>query len=72
MSKKGPHKRVCFVVGPIGDADTETRIHADWLLEEIINPVMKGWPDFDVVRADKISRPGMMMLKSFSISSMHS
>ena len=60
MGKKAPAKKVCFVVGPIGEPDTDTRIHADWLLEEIIEPVMNEWPDFEVIRADKISRPGMI------------
>jgi hypothetical protein len=50
----------CFVIGPIGTPDSETRIHADWLLEEIIEPVFSEFPEFDVVRADKISQPGMI------------
>jgi hypothetical protein len=60
MAKKGPPKRVCFVVGPIGKPDSDTRIHADWLLEEIIEPVMKDHGEFTVVRTDGISKPGMI------------
>ncbi|MCZ4290077.1 hypothetical protein [Hoeflea alexandrii] len=58
MAKK-PERKTCFVVGPIGADDSEDRIHADWLLEEIIEPVfLEHFQDFDVTRADKISVPG--------------
>ncbi|SRR5579862_615596 len=53
-------KKLCFVVGPIGDAESETRIHADWLLEEIVEPVFDELGGYSVVRADKISSPGMI------------
>jgi hypothetical protein len=32
-------RKTCFVVGPIGDAGSPLRGHADWLLDEIIEPV---------------------------------
>jgi len=52
-------KKLCFVVGPIGDDDSDDRNHADWLLEEIILPVFgQSFTEFDVKRADKISDPG--------------
>lgn len=58
MAKKSERKK-CFVVGPIGADDSEDRVHADWLLEEIIEPVFAAhFADFDVVRADKIATPG--------------
>ncbi|WP_143749206.1 hypothetical protein [Mesorhizobium sp. WSM3882] len=51
--------KLCFVVGPIGDEESEDRTHADWLLEEIIEPVFQEtFRDFRVERADKISDPG--------------
>ena len=53
-------KKDCFVVGPIGAADSPVRIHADWLLEEVIDPVMAAYPDFTVHRADKLSQPGLI------------
>jgi hypothetical protein len=53
-------KKDCFIVGPIGSADTPVRIHADWLLEEIFGPVMAGYPEFTVHRADKLSQPGLI------------
>lgn len=60
MAKK-QDKKQCFVVGPIGDDDSEDRIHADWLLEEIIQPVFReNYPDFEVTRADKVSNPGLI------------
>ena len=53
--------RTCFVVGPIGDANSQTRGHADWLLDEIIAPVFgKHFPEFEVIRSDKIAQPGMI------------
>ncbi|NEH32639.1 hypothetical protein [Rhizobium ruizarguesonis] len=58
MTKK---TKKCFVVGPIGDDDSEDRIHADWLLEDIITPVFdEHFKAFDVTRADKISNPGQI------------
>lgn len=58
MAKKLERKK-CFVVGPIGADDSDDRIHADWLLEEIIQPVFTEYfKEFDVTRADKISDPG--------------
>jgi len=52
---------MCFVVGPIGDDDSDDRIHADWLLEDIITPVFEEhFKDFEVTRADKISNPGQI------------
>jgi len=53
-------KKLCFVVGPIGSEDSEPRIHADWLLEYIIQPAMQAFPDFVTKRADQIAVPGMI------------
>jgi hypothetical protein len=59
MSKGEVPKKLCFVIGPIGDAASETRRHADWLLEGIIEPVFAAhFPDYLVERSDKISAPG--------------
>lgn len=52
-------KKLCFVVGPIGDGGSEPRTHADWLLQGIIGPVFaESFPDFEVLRADQIRAPG--------------
>jgi hypothetical protein len=59
MSKGEAAKKVCFVIGPIGDAGTDTRRHADWLLEGIVEPVFNThFQDFIVERSGKISAPG--------------
>ncbi|MDR7145186.1 hypothetical protein [Rhizobium sp. BE258] len=61
MAKKAAEKKTCFVVGPIGDDDSDDRIHADWLLEEIIEPVFREhFPDFHVARADRMPNPGQI------------
>jgi hypothetical protein len=52
-------KKLCFVIGPIGDPGSDTRRHADWVLCGIIKPVFKEhYPDFIVERADEIVTPG--------------
>jgi hypothetical protein len=55
-----PRSKLCFVIGPIGDENSDVRIHADWLLELIIEPVMADFPDFRVQRADKLPQPGLI------------
>jgi hypothetical protein len=52
-------KSLCFVVGPIGEAGSDARTHADWLLGGIIKPVFaEHFPSFVVQRADEIKAPG--------------
>ncbi|MGP4691590.1 hypothetical protein [Agrobacterium cavarae] len=54
-------QKTCFVVGPIGGAGTDIRTHADWLLDGIIKPTFREhYPDFEVVRSDTITAPGMI------------
>jgi hypothetical protein len=63
MSDKNKSKKVCFVIGPIGDPGTDVRRDADWLLRGIINPVFaKHFHDqFEVpIRADAIVEPGII------------
>ncbi len=60
MAKAPEPKKLCFVIGPIGDEDSPVRVHADWLLEGIIQPVMADLPEFTVKRADKDPRPGLI------------
>jgi hypothetical protein len=52
-------RKTCFVIGPIGDDGSDTRRHADWLLEGIIAPVLADF-EFDVQRSDRIAKPGMI------------
>jgi hypothetical protein len=62
MAKGDPgEKNLCFVIGPIGDAGSDERRHADWLLDGIIAPMFaEHFPDFKLERADKIGTPGMI------------
>jgi hypothetical protein len=53
-------EKLCFVIGPIGSDNSEVRIHADWLLEEIIQPAMADFPEYEVKRADQEHRPGLI------------
>jgi hypothetical protein len=53
-------RKLCFVIGPIGDPGTEERTHSDWVLQEIIRPAMASFPAFDVKRADEDQRPGQI------------
>lgn len=52
--------KLCFVIGPIGEEGSDARVHADWLLEGIIEPVMEEFADFSVRRADHDPRPGLI------------
>lgn len=61
-AKKKPEKeekteKLCFVVGPIGDEGSETRIKANWLLKAIIKPVLEP-RGYIVKRADEMPVPG--------------
>lgn len=60
MAKEPTAKKLCFVVGPIGPDGGDDRIHADWLLEGIIQPVMTEFSDFEVQRADQMTEPGLI------------
>jgi hypothetical protein len=60
MAATAESKELCFVIGPIGPDDSPARIHADWLLEGIIEPVMAEFPQFRVKRADQDARPGLI------------
>ncbi|MGA8170874.1 MAG: hypothetical protein WB816_08595 [Methylocystis sp.] len=53
-------QKLCFVVSPIGEPGTAQRIHADFVLDYIIIPAMKPYPDFSVKRADHDPRPGQI------------
>lgn len=46
-------EKICFLICPIGEEDSETRKHSDIVFEHILKPVMseKG---YELIRADKI------------------
>lgn len=50
---------VCFYITPIGEEDSEIRKHSDLMLENIVAPALEEF-DINVVRADRISKPGMI------------
>lgn len=50
-------ERFCFVLSPIGEPLSETRRRADGILDEIIEPALKG---FRVKRADHENAPGII------------
>ncbi|WP_157962360.1 hypothetical protein [Homoserinimonas sp. OAct 916] len=60
---KGSHasafNKTCFVVSPIGSADSVERKHADLVLSSLIEPALEGL-GLEVVRADRISKPGLI------------
>jgi len=52
-------KSVCFVIAPIGEEGSEHRKHSDMILETLISRALEG-EDYDVIRADRITDPGMI------------
>lgn len=50
---------VCFYITPIGEEESEIRKHSDLMLENIVAPALEEF-GLNVVRADKISKPGMI------------
>lgn len=51
--------KICFYIAPIGSENSEERKHSDLFLESIVSPAIEGF-GFNVVRADNISKPGMI------------
>lgn len=49
--------KTCFVISPIGEIGSETRKRSDTVFKHIIKPAME--PDYTVVRADRITDPGI-------------
>jgi hypothetical protein len=56
--------KMCFVITPIGDDDSEQRKHADLILKNVIEPLME---EFQLVakRADQIDRAGIITQQVF-------
>lgn len=51
--------KICFYITPIGDPGSEHRRHADFMMEYIVRPAVKEF-GLKVVRADQMSKPGMI------------
>lgn len=50
---------ICFYITPIGDVGSEHRRHSDFMMEYIIQPAVKEF-GLRVIRADQMSKPGMI------------
>lgn len=53
------HEKVCFVIAPIGDPDSETRKRSDQVLKHVVRPAVTSC-GYKAVRADEIDKPGMI------------
>lgn len=49
----------CFVIAPIGEAESDTRKRSDQILNHVISPAAKEC-GYKATRADQISEPGMI------------
>jgi hypothetical protein len=59
MATKEDKKKICFVISPIGEEGSETRERSDQILKHIItSPAEQN--GYTVIRADKISEPGII------------
>lgn len=59
MTNKEEKNKVCFVISPIGEEGSETRERSDQILKHIITgPAEQN--GYTVIRADKISEPGII------------
>jgi len=52
-------EKICFVIAPIGELDSETRKRSDQVLKYIIRPAVADC-GYDAIRADEIDKPGMI------------
>jgi hypothetical protein len=57
--EKTDWSKICFIITPIGEENSEQRKHADLFLNSLIEPALKEF-GLRVVRADKIGSPGMI------------
>ena len=51
--------KTCFVIAPIGEADSEIRKRSDQVFNHVITPAVKEF-GYDPLRADHISEPGLI------------
>lgn len=52
-------EKICFVIAPIGESDSETRKRSDQVLKHIITPAVHDC-GYNPIRADQISEPGII------------
>ncbi len=53
-------QKLCLVIGPKGADDSKERVHTEWVLDEIIRPVMAGFPVYQVKWAFEDVRPRLI------------
>jgi hypothetical protein len=53
------HERIAFVISPIGAPDSPERKRSDQILKHVIGPIASEC-GYKTIRADKISRPGII------------
>lgn len=56
---KASSSKICFVVAPIGEPDSDARKRSDQVLRHIICPAVQPL-GYEPVRADQISEPGII------------
>ena len=54
QEESGMKQKVCFVISPIGEKESDVRKQADDLYDLIVEPALEKY-GFHIVRADKIS-----------------
>lgn len=52
-------RKICFVIAPIGEEESETRKRSDQVLKYIITPAVSAC-GYEPIRADQISEPGII------------
>jgi hypothetical protein len=58
-SDQAHFESMAFYITPIGEPDTDQRLHSDLFLGSIVEPALESLK-LNVVRADKIDRPGVI------------
>jgi hypothetical protein len=53
------HEKVCFVIAPIGDPDSDTRKRSDQVLKHVVRPAVTSC-GYKAIRADEIDKPGLI------------
>lgn len=51
--------KICFVIAPIGEVNSDTRRRSDQILRHVISPAAKEC-GYDAIRADHIAEPGLI------------
>jgi hypothetical protein len=52
-------KKICFVIAPIGEEESEVRKRSDQILKHVIEPSASEC-GYEAIRADKIEKPGVI------------